>query len=74
MLNHTDDIDSTWTTYQAFNIVLHKWVLALQNQGASDKFKNIVFKLWMYYLKRMNIILVDKDDKRKKVGLNISKR
>lgn len=46
---------NSWTTYDAFNVVLHEWTKALCGLGASPLFKETVFKLWVTYLHRIEI-------------------
>lgn len=46
---------NNWTTYEAYNIILHEWTKALLKLGASSKVEAIVFKLWVAYLQRIGI-------------------
>ncbi|XP_053646588.1 TATA box-binding protein-associated factor RNA polymerase I subunit B isoform X2 [Cherax quadricarinatus] len=41
---------NNWTSYEAYNIILHEWTQALCGLGASPHFKQVVFKLWAMYL------------------------
>ncbi|XP_063601759.1 TATA box-binding protein-associated factor RNA polymerase I subunit B-like [Penaeus indicus] len=66
LADERDDVDSVdskpkeavqndWTTYEAFNIVLFEWTQALRASGASKNFQEIVFRLWVTYLQRMEV-------------------
>ncbi|XP_047480125.1 TATA box-binding protein-associated factor RNA polymerase I subunit B-like [Penaeus chinensis] len=48
-------LQNDWTSYEAFNIVLFEWTQALRASGASKDFQEIVFRLWVTYLQRMEV-------------------
>ncbi|XP_071524042.1 uncharacterized protein [Panulirus ornatus] len=52
---HKEEQLNSWTTYDAFNVILHEWTKALCGLGASPRFKETVFKLWVAYLHRIEI-------------------
>ncbi|XP_037800655.1 uncharacterized protein LOC119595617 [Penaeus monodon] len=48
-------LQNDWTSYEAFNIVLFEWTQALRASGASKDFQEMVFRLWVTYLQRMEV-------------------
>ncbi|KAK4294310.1 hypothetical protein Pmani_033052 [Petrolisthes manimaculis] len=53
---------NSWTTYEAFNIILHKWTKALCNLGASSEFQLTVLRLWASYLRQLEVAFLPHSD------------
>ena len=74
---------SNWSSFEAYNIILHKWTQALVNIGASKNLFKVTFLIWTNYLKKIgvafdenNIIEKKKESKALKpsFGLSLKKR
>ncbi|XP_042892295.1 TATA box-binding protein-associated factor RNA polymerase I subunit B-like [Penaeus japonicus] len=57
---------NNWTSYEAFNIVLFEWTQALRSSGTSKNFQEMVFKLWVTYLQRMEVAFLPLEEKKSK--------
>ncbi|RXG51471.1 hypothetical protein Avbf_11771 [Armadillidium vulgare] len=49
------DIPLSWSYYEAYNKILKQWTDILMQLGASKKYQETVFKLWVLYLQKRNI-------------------
>ncbi|XP_045604232.1 TATA box-binding protein-associated factor RNA polymerase I subunit B [Procambarus clarkii] len=63
---------NNWTTYEAYNVVLYEWTQALCGLGASQHFKQVIYKLWVMYLHNLEIAFLKpaSSNKRRSSGSN----
>lgn len=74
----TKKSEPKWTKHEVFNLILFEWTKALRNLGASARFEQIVFELWVLYLQRTNVAFVpnktEEDFEQSKTSVLLNKR
>lgn len=64
----TDEELNNWTSFEAYNVVLHEWIKALRGLGASERCQDIAMKLWVTYLHTLEVAFIELSPDRETYG------